>query len=141
MITRRETVLKALHEALLEMPGGVTVMRNAVLPERIPDAGLLILRDGTPGTPEVTLSPLRWHWQHRAELEVFLRGSDLDDRFDALTAGIGTVLASDRTLGGICGWIEAEAPDPADLPVEGASTIRAAVLGITLNYTTADALA
>ena len=141
MITRRETVLKALHEALLEMPGGVTVMRNAVLPERIPDAGLLILRDGEPGEPEVTLSPRRWHWQHRAELEVFLRGSDLDDRFDALTAGIGTVLASDRTLGGICGWIEAEAPDPADLPVEGASTIRAAVLGITLNYTTADALA
>ena len=141
MITRRETVLKALHAALLAIPGGVTVMRNAVLPERIPDAGLLILRDGTPDTPETTLSPLRYHWQHRAELEVFLRGADLDDRFDTLTAGIGALLASDRTLGGICDWIEAEAPDPADLPVEGASTIRAAVLGITLHYTTADALA
>lgn len=141
MITRRETVLKALHDALLAIPGGVTVMRNAVLPERIPDAGLLILRDGTPGAPEVTLSPLRWHWQHRAELEVFLRGADLDDHFDVLTAGIGTVLAGDRTLGGFCDWIEAEAPEPADLPVEGASTIRAAVLGITLHYTTADALA
>ncbi|MDB6183042.1 acyl-CoA transferase [Paracoccus fistulariae] len=141
MITRRETVLKALHEALLGMPGGATVMRNAVLPERIPDAGLVILRDGTPGTPEVTLSPLRWHWQHRAELEVFLRGGDLDERFDALTAAIGALLAGDRTLGGICDWIEAEAPEPADLPVEGATTIRAAALGITLHYTTADALA
>lgn len=141
MITRREPVLKALHDALLAMPGGVTVMRNAVLPERIPDAGLLILRDGTPGRPEVTLSPLRWHWQHRAELEVFLRGADLDDRFDALTSAIGALLTSDRTLGGICDWVEAEAPEPADLPVEGASTIRAAVLGITLHYTTADALA
>lgn len=141
MITRRETALKALHATLLTMPGGVTVMRNAVLPERIPDAGLLILRDGTPGTPEVTFSPLRWHWQHRAELEVFLRGADLDDRFDALTAGIGAVLAANRTLGGLCNWTEAEAPEPADLPVEGATTIRAAVLGITLHYTTADALA
>lgn len=141
MITRRETVLKALHEALLAVPGSVTVLRNAVLPERIPDAGLLILRDGTPGRPEVTLSPLRWHWQHRAELEVFLRGGDLDDKFDAFTAGIGTVLASDRTLGGICDWIEAEAPEPADLPVEGAATIRAAALVVTLHYTTADALA
>lgn len=141
MITRRETVLKALHEALLAVPGSVTVLRNAVLPERIPDAGLLILRDGTPGRPEVTLSPLRWHWQHRAELEVFLRGGDLDDKFDAFTAGIGTVLASDRTLGGICNWIEAEAPEPADLPVEGATTIRAAALVVTLHYTTADALA
>lgn len=140
MITRRDTVLKALHEALLAIPGGVIVLRNAVLPERIPDAGLLILRDGTPGTPEVTLSPLRWHWQHRAELEVFLRGTDLDDRFDTLTAAVGGVLAGDCTLGGICDWIEAEAPEPADLPVEGASTIRAAVLGITLHYTTADPL-
>jgi len=141
MITRRETVLKALHEALLAVPGSVTVLRNAVLPERIPDAGLLILRDGTPGTPEVTLSPLRWHWQHRAELEVFLRGGDLDDKFDALTAAIGALLASDRTLGGICDWIEAEAPEPADLPVEGATTFRAAVLFVTLHYTTADSLA
>ncbi len=140
MITRRELVLKALHGALLAISGGATVMRNAVMPERIPDAGLVILRDGTPGTPEVTLSPLRWHWQHRADLEVFLRGSDLDDRFDTLTAAVGALLASDRTLGGICDWIEAEAPEPADLPVEGASSIRAAVLGITLHYTTADPL-
>lgn len=141
MITRRETVLKVLHEALLGMPGGATMLRNAVLPERIPDAGLLILRDGTPGTPEVTLSPLRWHWQHRAELEVFLRGGDLDDRFDALSAAIGALLASDRTLGGICDWIEAEATESADLPIDGASAIRAAVLFVTLHYTTADPLA
>lgn len=141
MITRRETVLKALHDTLLAIPGGATVMRNAVLPERIPDAGFVILRDGTPGTPEVTFSPALYHWQHRTELELFLRGSDLEDRFDALTAAIGALLASDRTLGGICDWIEAEAPEPADLPVEGATTIRAAVLSITLHYTTADALA
>ena len=140
MITRRETVLKALHAALLAIPGGAIVMRNDVLPERIPDAGLLILRDGAPGAPEVTLSPALFHWQHRAELEVFLRGSDLDDRFDALTAAVGIQLASDRTLGGICDWIEAEAPEPADLPVEDASTIRAAVLFVTLHYTTADPL-
>lgn len=140
MITRRETVLKALHVTLLAIPGGATVMRNAVLPERIPDAGLVILRDGTPGTPEVTLSPVLYHWQHRAELEVFLRGTDLDDRFDALTVTIGALLASDRTLGGFCDWIEAEAPEPADLPVDGASTIRAAVLIVTLHYTTADSL-
>lgn len=141
MIARREPVLKALHAALLAIPGDVTVMRNAVLPERIPDAGLLILRDGTPGAPEVTLSPALYHWQHRAELEVFLRGADLDDRFDALTAAIGALLARDRTLGGICDWVEAEAPETADVPVEGASIIRAAVLIVTLHYTTADALA
>ena len=140
MITRRETVIKALHTALLAIPGGATVLRNAVLPERIPDAGLLILRDGTPGAPEITISPLRYHWQHRAELEMFLRGTDLDNRFDVLTAAIGALLAGDRTLGGLCDWIEAEAPEPADLPVEGATTIRAAILIVALHYTTDDPL-
>lgn len=139
-MTRREEVLKALHARLLGMTGGFTVLRNAVLPERIPEAGLVILRDGTPGSPEMTLSPLRYHWQHRAEIEVFLRGGGLDNRFDTLTAAIGRVLITDRSLGGTCDWIEAEAPEPADLPVDGAGTIRAAVLIVTLHYTTADPL-
>jgi hypothetical protein len=39
-----------------------------VLPERVPAAGLLILRDGETGEPEVTLSPLRYHDEHRAEI-------------------------------------------------------------------------
>lgn len=38
-----------------------------VLPERVPTDGLLILRDGEPGEPEVTLSPLRYHYQNRCE--------------------------------------------------------------------------
>lgn len=140
MTTRREEVLKALHARLLQMYSGVTVLRNAVLPERIPDAGLVILRDGTPGSPETTLSPLRYHWQHHAEIEVFLRGGDLDDRFDALTAAIGTILITDRSLDGLCDWIGAAAPEPADLPVDGSATIRAAVLIVTLHYTTTDPL-
>ncbi|MFD1798230.1 acyl-CoA transferase [Paracoccus aurantiacus] len=140
MTTRREEVLKALHARLLLIPGGVTILRNAVLPERIPEAGLVILRDGTPGSPDTTLSPLRYHWQHRVEIEVFLRAGDLDDRFDALTAAIGRVLITHRSLGGICDWIEADAPEPADLPIDGAGTIRAAVLIVTLHYTTTDPL-
>lgn len=140
-MTRREEVLKALHARLLGMTGGVTVLRNAVLPERMPDTGLVILRDGTPGSPEMTLSPLRYHWQHRAEIEVFVRGGDVDHRFDALAAAIGSALLADHTLGGFCDWVEADAPEPADLPIDGAATIRAAVLIVTLHYTTADPLA
>ena len=71
---------------------------------------------------------------------MFLRGTDLDNRFDVLTAAIGALLAGDRTLGGLCDWIEAEAPEPADLPVEGATTIRAAILIVALHYTTDDPL-
>ena len=55
--TRREDVLAALQARLLALPA--TTLRREVLPERLPDGGLLILRDGEPGEPEVTLSPLR----------------------------------------------------------------------------------
>lgn len=140
MTTRREEVLSSLF-TLLQGIGGVVVQRNEVLPERIPAAGLLILRDGTPGEAEVTLSPLRYHWQHRAEVEVFVRGSSgLELAFDTLAEGIGQVIAADRTLGGLCDWIETDAPEPADLAVEGAPTIRAAVLILTLHYTSNDPL-
>lgn len=140
--TKREDVLAALFTRLQGMGGGATVLRNEILPERIPDKGLVILRDGTPGEPETTLSPLRYHWQHRVEIEMFVRGkSDLDLTFDTLAIGIGLALASDRTLGGRCDWIEADAPAPAALAVEGASPIRAAILIVTLHYTSTDPLA
>lgn len=141
MTTRREQVLSSLFTLLQGIGGGTIVLRNEVLPERIPAAGLLILRDGTPGEAEVTLSPLRYHWQHRAEVEVFVRGSSgLELAFDALAERIGHAVAADRTLGGLCDWIETDAPEPADLAVEGAPTIRAAVLILTLHYTSNDPL-
>jgi hypothetical protein len=111
-----------------------------VLPERVPAKGLLILRDGEPGEPEVTLSPLAYHYQHRAEIEAVVHGADRDTAFDALTASIGVALATDRTLGGLCDWVEAEAPRPVDLPVEGAASLKAAVITVVLHYSTADPL-
>ena len=142
MTTRREQVLSSLFTLLQGIGGGTIVLRNEVLPERIPAAGLLILRDGTPGEAEVTLSPLRYHWQHRAEVEVFIRGSSgLELAFDALAERVGHVIAADRTLGGLCDWVEAEAPRPVDLPVEGAASLKAAVIPVVLHYSTADPLA
>jgi hypothetical protein len=76
MPTARETVLSALHARL--QPVAALVLRDEVLPERIPATGLIILRDGQPGEPEVTLSPLRYHYQHRAELEVVVQGAMLE---------------------------------------------------------------
>jgi len=71
MPTLRETILAALHTRLSALPA--TALRGDVLPERIPATGLIILRDGNPGEPEVTLSPLTYFYQHRAELEVVVR--------------------------------------------------------------------
>jgi hypothetical protein len=139
MPTSRETILTALHVRLSSLP--TTALRGEVLPERVPAAGLLILRDGEPGEPEVTLSPLRYHYQHRAEIEAVVQGAARDAAFDTLCASIGVAITADRTLGGLCDWIEAEAPRPVDLPVEGAASIKAAVIPVILHYSTADPLA
>ena len=48
---------QALLVQLQTIPAA-TVLRGAVLPERIPAGGLLILRDGDAGAPEVLLSRL-----------------------------------------------------------------------------------
>ena len=140
MPTTRELVLTALLARLL--PVAAIVLRDDVLPERIPAAGLFILRDGQPGEPDVTLSPLRYHYQHRAELEVVVQAPNgRASAFDALIAAIGTALEADRTLGGLCDWVEPEAPASVDLPVEGAAALKAAVITVVLHYTTTGPLA
>ena len=158
MPTSREAILTALADLLRTVPH-VPVLRGEVMPERISPAGLIILRDGDPGDPAVTLSPLAYHYQHRAELEVIVQGearsaqqmqgsggplrgtNDRDTAFAALCAQIGAVIRADRTLGGRCDWVEAEAPQPVDLPVEGAASLKAAVIPVVLHYSTSDPLA
>ena len=138
MPTPRETILTALHARLSALHA--TALRGEVLPERVPATGLLILRDGEPGQPEVTLSPLRYHYQHRAEIEAVVQGADRDAAFDTLCSSIGAAISVDRTLGGFCDWVEAEAPRPVDLPVEGGAALKAGVISVVLHYSTTDPL-
>ena len=135
MPTTCENILAALHARL--QPLAALTLRDEVLPERIPATGLIILRDGQPGEPEVTLSPLRYHYQHRAELEVVVQaGTGRASAFDSLIAAIGMTLETDRTLGGLCDWVEPEASASVDLPIEGAAALKAAVITVVLHYTT-----
>lgn len=100
----------------------------------------MISRAGEPGDPEVTLSPLTYHYKHLAEIEAVVKGATCDVAFDTLCTSIGVVLAADRTLSGLCGWVEAEASRPVDLPVEGASSLKAAVITVVLHSSLADPL-
>ena len=140
MPTTRETILAALHARL--QPLAALTLRDEVLPERIPASGLIILRDGQSGEPDVTLSPLRYHYQHRAELEVVIQaGTGRASAFDSLIAAIGTALEADRTLGGLCDWVEPESSASVDLPIEGAAALKAAIVTVVLHYTTTGPLA
>lgn len=138
-----EAILMALLAALeAARPAGARVERNATLPDRIPAAGLLILRDGDPGDPEVLLSPTCYIYQHVAEVDLLVedRAPARDATFDTLKQSIASALAADRTLGGRCDWIEALAPAPLELPLEGADAIKGATVGVVLHYQTDDPL-
>lgn len=138
-----EAILKALLAALeAAKPSAAKVERNAVLPDRIPAGGLLILRDGDPGDPDVLLSPTLFIFNHVAEIDVLAEGaaSSREATFDALKQSIAAALAADRTLGGLCDWAEALAPAPLEMPLEGADAIKGATVGVVLTYQTTDPL-
>ena len=141
-MTRRETILQALLVRLQTISGS-KVLRNDALPERIHAGGLIILRDGDPGEPEVMLSPLSYYWQHKAMLEVVVQHGDPNDRnaaLDRLFEAIAAVIAEDPTLGGLCDRVIPQAPSVSALAVEGAPQIAAALVPIELIYTTDDQL-
>ena len=134
----RETILSALYDRLSSVHR--VVLRGEVLPERIPPTGLLILRDGDPGSPDITLSPLEYHYQHRAEIEVIAQGGERNLVFDQLCVSVSDALAIDRTLNGYCDWVEALAPEPVDLAPEGGATLKAAQIPVILYYSSEDPL-
>lgn len=142
MTTTRETILQALFTRLQTI-SGVKVLRNEVLPEKIPAGGLIILRDGDPGEPLVTLSPLSYYWQHLALLEVLVTNADAaqrDSDLDNIFFGLATAINGDVTLGGRCDRVAAQAPVISTLGIDGAPSVKAATVNIELIYTTADQL-
>lgn len=135
-MSTRESILAALFTSL-GLIVGPKVMRNEALPTRIPAGGILVLRDGDPGAPEVTLSPLTYHYEHRAEIEILVQvKTDQDAVFDALAVAIGIRIAANRTLGGLCDWTEGMAPVPVELVLEGGEPMKAAVIPVMLVYST-----
>jgi hypothetical protein len=140
MPTKSEIVLVALETLLAGT--GVKIERNIPIPTSVPVSGLIILLDGEPGEPEVTMSPLAYEYDHRAMAEVFVqKASGRETVLDGLKAAIGALLGANRTLGGLCLWVEAVAPKVEALPLEGAAPLLTAQIGIRLIYLTTDPLA
>lgn len=138
-----ERVLKALFSAVeTHAPTGVKVLRNSSIPERIPAEGCIIIRDGTPGEPEVLMSPPLYYYEHEAEVEIIVDrpASAREAVFDALKRAVGSALDADRTLGGLCDYVVGEAPAPLTLPIDGADGFKAATIPVVLMYGSPDPL-
>jgi hypothetical protein len=142
MLSIRERVLQAIRERLADTLAG-TVRRNEVLPERVPSDGLVILRDGDAGEPDVTLNPRTEFYSHRVEIEAYVSrdapGAG-EAALDALLGAIGTALRSDPSLGGLAENLTPSAPETGALAIEGAAPILTARLVVTVDYLVSDPL-
>jgi hypothetical protein len=143
MLSTREQVLSALFDRL-RSAGGATVRRNEALPRAVPAAGLVILRDGQPGEPDVTLNPRTEFYGHRAEIEAYVTqpGSGGGEaELDRLLSAIGSALAADPSLGGLVESLLCSAPEVEAVAIEGAAPILSARLTVTIDYLVSDPLA
>lgn len=134
MVSVRESALQALYTKLQEISGPV-VVRNDVETEKIPSDGLINLIDGDPGEPEVTLSPTTYHYEHRAEIEVYVQGRHgRDSLLDILIESIEEKLMEDDSLGGMVEYCEPQAPSTEDISIEGAPGVKGAIIPVILCY-------
>ena len=143
MPSKREQVLAALF-ARLEAELSATVRRNEALPERVPAEGLVILRDGDPGEPDVTLNPRTEFYSHRVELEVLVTRAGRRRRRGGARCparAVAAALAPDPSLGGLAENLRLGAPEIGTLAIEGAAPILTARLIVTVEYLVSDPLA
>ena len=142
-MSQRENAIGALFAVLGQLSLGTMVKRNAALPERIADHAMAILRDGEMGEPEVSLSPLTYHWQHQVAIELFVADPDAstrDSRMDGLLTELAFLIEADRTLAGVVEYAEIGQPRFDELAPEGTSGIKACLLPVVLHYSSAGPL-
>lgn len=141
-MSRREQILAALAAVLAGLLAA-PVRRNEVLPEKVPAAGLVILRDGDPGEPDITLNPRTEFYAHRVELEVYVPRDPSgggEAALDQLLGAIGAALRVDETLGGLAENLTPSAPETGALALEGAPPVLTARIIVTIEYLVSDPL-
>jgi hypothetical protein len=141
--SQRESAIGALFAVLGQLSLGTTVKRNAALPERVSEHAMAILRDGEMGEPEVSLSPLTYHWQHQVAVELFVADPDIsarDMRMDGLLLELAALIEADRTLDGVIEYAEIGPPKFDELAPDGSSGIKACLLPVVLHYSSSGPL-
>ncbi len=142
-MSQRENAVGALFDVLGQLSLAATVKRTAALPERVSDQAMAILRDGEMGDPDVSLSPLMYHWQHQVAIELFVADPNAaarDARMDGLLTELAVLIESDRTLTGVVEYAEIGPPKFDELAPEGTSGIKTCLLPVVLHYSSSGPL-
>lgn len=132
--------LKALAETAL--PGSLVrgFDSDAEMPRRITAGGCVIGYPGEPGEADVDWSPLTYTFRQRVDVEIAAPGSAGGDDLDQMLVALGAAVLADRTLGGVCEWVEAQAAERGSRTGEGVAVVNWALVPIVAEYVTASAL-
>lgn len=145
-MSARETAISALvaqirASAAARPSPKPTVLRNEPYPQSLPAGGLVVVRDGETVLSEAVMSPLRFHMEHAAEVEVVVAGATAAARaaaIDALLVALAAGVSANRTLGGAVEYAEVGTADLEDIEFEGAAALRAARFTVTLQFSAAE---
>ena len=112
---------------------------DAAKPERIPAAGMIVGDPGDPGEPEMEMSPLTYIYTHHMPIEVMVpvaSGADAaaEAALDAALVAIGTAVIANRTLSGLCQFLDVTAATVASDDVANAVPVRVASFDIVAEY-------
>ena len=143
MPSKREQVIEAVAALVKQALPKATHYRNEVKQRTIPTNGYVNVDDGDPGDPDVTLNPTTWIYEHGLPVEVAANATrtvSAETRLDTMLQAIGTAVAADRTLGGLCDYLQVGAASTEPLTTEGAPVSRLAVVAIVAVYGTTDPL-
>ncbi len=114
-------------------------------PATIPADGMVIVRTGDPGEPEYTLSPITYYYDHRIPIEVSTfatPGLTTEEALDVMLVAIGEGVGADRTLGGLCDWLDTTSAGTDDIYAEGGGQPpRGAEIMLIASYSTRNPLA
>lgn len=140
------SIVLARFKAMLdEVFSGAKVTRPGAgdtgKPTRMEPGGLVVMRDGDAGDPEVILSPLRYIYTHRIVLEIApFQNDDAREALRVMLVPFAARIGRDPFLGGLADFIEVEAPNTDQVDTLGAPSLAWAEVGVLVTYTTSNPL-
>lgn len=138
MASKREAAITGLYN-ILQPIDGPTVFKNDYELREVPTKGAIIVGDGSPGEPEVTLSPPAYYWTHAAELFVEVQGgtaAERDSLTDDILSKIDALIEADRTLGDTVDIANIVLVEFLDEPVIGGNDYKSARVVVDMEYET-----
>jgi hypothetical protein len=114
--------------------------KDAAKPTRVGSGGCVIGHPGEPGDAEIDLSPLNYNYSHRLYLEVVGPNGAGGAVLDAMLVTLGTAIAADPFLGGLCDFFSSEAADFNDRSTDAVASTNWATVPLVAEYSTLNPL-